>query len=144
MKLLKRLSELVKTINYSWCKLCSLWNNRSRGRFGPKKTTYQFRKRYDLASVFLFSNMLLFSTFISYVGSGLIAGGLTTSPLLISNLEPCQGHCIITEGKTQRSHITGNHGFRKFFETNVFKAGMDPNYLRKLNLVYSTREILSF
>ena len=36
------------------------------------------------------------------------------------------------EGKTQRSHIMGNHGFRKFFETNAFKAGMDHMYLRRL------------
>ena len=28
----------------------------SRGRFGPKKTKYQFRRRYDVASVFLFIN----------------------------------------------------------------------------------------
>lgn len=33
------------------------------------------------------------------------------------------------EGKIQRSHIMGNHGFRKFFETNAFKAGMDHMYL---------------
>ena len=39
---------------------------------------------------------------------------------------------IPTEGKTQRSHIMGNHGFRKFFETNAFKAGMDHMYLRRL------------
>ncbi len=39
---------------------------------------------------------------------------------------------IATEGKTQRSHIMGNHGFRKFFETNAFKAGMDNMYLRRL------------
>lgn len=39
---------------------------------------------------------------------------------------------IATEGKTQRSHIMGNHGFRKFFETNAFKAGMDHMYLRRL------------
>jgi hypothetical protein len=25
-----------------------------------------------------------------------------------------------------------NHGFRKFFETNAFKAGMDPMYIRRL------------
>ena len=25
-----------------------------------------------------------------------------------------------------------NHGFRKFFETNAFKAGMDLNYIRRL------------
>lgn len=39
---------------------------------------------------------------------------------------------IATEGKTQRSHIMGNHGCRKFFETNAFKAGMDHMYLRRL------------
>jgi integrase len=37
-----------------------------------------------------------------------------------------------TEGKVQRSHLMGNHGFRKFFETNAFKAGMDHMYLRRL------------
>lgn len=36
------------------------------------------------------------------------------------------------EGKTQRSHIMGNHGFRKFFETNAFRAGMDLIYVRRL------------
>jgi integrase len=37
-----------------------------------------------------------------------------------------------TEGKVRRSHIMMNHGFRKFFETNGFKAGMDHMYLRRL------------
>ena len=37
-----------------------------------------------------------------------------------------------TEGKVRRSHIMANHGFRKFFETNAFKAGMDHMYLRRL------------
>ena len=32
----------------------------------------------------------------------------------------------------QRSHIMMCHGFRKFFETNAFKAGMDHMYLRRL------------
>jgi integrase len=32
----------------------------------------------------------------------------------------------------QRSHIMMCHGFRKFFETNSFKAGMDHMYLRRL------------
>jgi integrase len=36
------------------------------------------------------------------------------------------------EGKTLRSHIMFNHGFRKFFETNAYKAGMDHMYLRRL------------
>jgi integrase len=31
-----------------------------------------------------------------------------------------------------RSHIMQCHGFRKFFETNAFKAGMDNLYLRRL------------
>ena len=39
---------------------------------------------------------------------------------------------LATEGKTVRSHIMGNHGFRKFFETNAFKVGMDHMYLRRL------------
>ena len=33
------------------------------------------------------------------------------------------------EGKTQRNHIMGNHGLRKFFETNAYKAGMDHMYI---------------
>jgi hypothetical protein len=37
-----------------------------------------------------------------------------------------------TEGKVKRSHIMANHGHRKFFETNAFKAGMDHTYLRRL------------
>jgi integrase len=37
-----------------------------------------------------------------------------------------------TEGKVRRSHIMMNHGCRKFFETNGFKAGMDHMYLRRL------------
>lgn len=37
-----------------------------------------------------------------------------------------------TEGSPQRCHIMGNHGFRKFFETNAFRAGMDHMYLRRL------------
>lgn len=37
-----------------------------------------------------------------------------------------------TEGKVKRSHIMANHGFRKFFETNAFKARMDHMYLRRL------------
>ena len=36
------------------------------------------------------------------------------------------------EGKTQRNHIMGNHGFRKFFETNAYKAGMEHMYIRSL------------
>ena len=39
---------------------------------------------------------------------------------------------VRTEGKVRRSHIMANHGFRKFFETNAFKAGMDHMYLRRL------------
>ena len=32
----------------------------------------------------------------------------------------------------QRNIVMMNHGFRKFFETNAFKAGMDHMYLRRL------------
>jgi integrase len=32
----------------------------------------------------------------------------------------------------QRSHIMQCHGFRKFFETNAFKAGMNNMYIRRL------------
>ena len=39
---------------------------------------------------------------------------------------------LSTEGKVRRSHVMANHGFRKFFETNAFKAGMDNIYLRRL------------
>jgi integrase len=34
--------------------------------------------------------------------------------------------------KHRRNQIMMNHGFRKFFETNAFKAGMDNMYLRRL------------
>src|SRR5215211_6828843 len=34
--------------------------------------------------------------------------------------------------KYKRFNIMMNHGFRKFFETNTFKAGMDHMYLRRL------------
>jgi hypothetical protein len=37
-----------------------------------------------------------------------------------------------TEGKAKRNDVMANHGFRKFFETNAFKAGMDPMYIRRL------------
>jgi hypothetical protein len=37
-----------------------------------------------------------------------------------------------TEGKVKRTDVMANHGFRKFFETNAFKAGMDPMYIRRL------------
>jgi hypothetical protein len=37
------------------------------------------------------------------------------------------------EGKTPKRHLVMmNHGFRKFFETNSFKAGMNNIYLRRL------------
>ena len=41
----------------------------------------------------------------------------------------------LTENNKQphyRSNIMQCHGFRKFFETNAHKAGMDPMYLRRL------------
>src|SRR5215211_5404902 len=34
--------------------------------------------------------------------------------------------------KYKRFNIMMNHGFRKFFETNTFKAGMDHMYIRRL------------
>jgi site-specific recombinase XerD len=39
---------------------------------------------------------------------------------------------ISLEGKQKRGSIMMNHGFRKFFETNAFKAGMDLMYVRRL------------
>jgi integrase len=53
--------------------------------------------------------------------------GLTTNLLARSGLR--KPH---TERKIKRSTIMANHGFRKFFETNAFKAGMDHMYLRRL------------
>jgi integrase len=53
--------------------------------------------------------------------------GLTTNLLARSGL-----HKPHTEGKIKRANIMANHGFRKFFETNAFKAGMDNMYLRRL------------
>jgi integrase len=32
----------------------------------------------------------------------------------------------------KRGHVMANHGLRKFFETNAYKAGMDHMYLRRL------------
>jgi hypothetical protein len=32
----------------------------------------------------------------------------------------------------QRLHVMMTHGFRKFFETNAFKAGMEHMYIRRL------------
>ena len=37
-----------------------------------------------------------------------------------------------TGNRVKRSTIMQNHGLRKFFETNAFKAGMDHMYLRRL------------
>ena len=34
--------------------------------------------------------------------------------------------------KHRRKQVMMNHGFRKFFETNAFKAGMDNVYIRRL------------
>jgi hypothetical protein len=40
---------------------------------------------------------------------------------------------IALEGqKYKRNIVMANHGFRKFFETNAFKAGMDHMYIRRL------------
>jgi hypothetical protein len=39
---------------------------------------------------------------------------------------------VPTEYKIRRLNIMMNHGFRKFLQTNAFKAGMDNMYLRRL------------
>lgn len=36
------------------------------------------------------------------------------------------------ENRYQRSNIMANHGFRKFFETNCFRDGMNREYIRRL------------
>ena len=36
------------------------------------------------------------------------------------------------ESRYQRTNIMANHGFRKFFETNSFRAGMNREYIRRL------------
>jgi hypothetical protein len=36
------------------------------------------------------------------------------------------------EGKFHRHIVMQNHGFRKFWETNAYKAGMDNMYIRRL------------
>lgn len=39
----------------------------------------------------------------------------------------------IEEGSQyKRANIMANHGFRKFFETNAFRAGMNREYIRRL------------
>ena len=75
--------------------------------------------------------MLLFSTFISYVDSGLIAGGITTSPLLISNLEPCQGTLVILYPNLFRSYLEHNleHILRQpLGNRNELNVGRDISY----------------
>jgi integrase len=47
-------------------------------------------------------------------------------------LRNCGLRTVPLEGSAQRTNIMANHGFRKFFETNAFKAGMDHMYLRRL------------
>jgi len=37
-----------------------------------------------------------------------------------------------TEGKIKRLEVMMNHGFRKFWETNAFRAGMNREYIRRL------------
>ncbi|MGA6921361.1 MAG: hypothetical protein WBY22_00400, partial [Nitrososphaeraceae archaeon] len=47
-------------------------------------------------------------------------------------LRDCGLRTVPLEGTFQRTNIMANHGFRKFFETNAYKAGMDHMYLRRL------------
>jgi integrase len=47
-------------------------------------------------------------------------------------LRDCGLRTVPLEGISQRTNIMTNHGFRKLFETNAFKAGMDHMYLRRL------------
>jgi|GEM_PF-821746 len=37
-----------------------------------------------------------------------------------------------TEGQIKRLEVMMNHGMRKFFETNAFRAGMNEEYIRRL------------
>jgi integrase len=39
---------------------------------------------------------------------------------------------VPTEGQVKRLDVMMNHGFRKFFESNAFKAGMNNMYIRRL------------
>jgi integrase len=52
--------------------------------------------------------------------------GLRQQVPLATETETIQGK------QHRRSHIMMTHGFRKFFETNAFKAGMDHMYIRRL------------
>ena len=47
-------------------------------------------------------------------------------------LRDCGLRTVPLEGTFQRTNIMANHGFRKFFETNAYKAGMDHMYIRRL------------
>jgi site-specific recombinase XerD len=50
-------------------------------------------------------------------------------------LRDCGFRTVSLEGKRsqyQRTNIMANHGMRKFFESNAFKAGMDLMYIRRL------------
>ena len=47
-------------------------------------------------------------------------------------LRDCGLRTVPLEGSRQRTNIMANHGFRKFFETNAFRADMEHMYIRRL------------
>ena len=47
-------------------------------------------------------------------------------------LQDCGLRGPTVEGKRQQYPVMENHGLRKFFETNAFRAGMNEEYIRRL------------
>jgi integrase len=92
-----------------------------RKRWGERLTddSTLFRTDYNPQAVDRVVRSISTSRIRHFVTNGLRDCGLRTVPL--------EG-----EGTSRRTNIMTNHGFRKFFETNAFKAGMDPMYIRRL------------
>lgn len=55
-----------------------------------------------------------------------------TRSIIVDALRDCGLRTVPIEGLSQRTSIMANHGCRKFFEKNAFKAGMDLIYIRRL------------
>jgi integrase len=90
-----------------------------RKRWGERLTDDSplFRTDYNPQAVDRVVRPISTNRIRNFVAVALRNCGLRTAPL---------------EGASQRTNIMANHGFRKFFETNAFKAGMDHMYLRRL------------
>ena len=58
--------------------------------------------------------------------------GLRHQVSIATETETAAGLALQPQPQYKRFHIMMTHGFRKFFETNAFKAGMDHMYFRRL------------